>query len=246
VDTAGYTDSLFGLTSLLSIYYAPRIKDLPDQRLFFFDTKDSQAFANIGPLLSAKINMHVIKAQWDKIMELVAAVEQGLVPASRIQRKLQAAGNHNNLFRALQDLGRISKTIYLLHYLSDKDLRRQVERQLNKTEHYNSLAKIIFWGQKGEMRSAALEDQLNRASCLRLVAAIVILFNAAYLQSAVEHERALGKAITDDQLAHIFPTTTASINMLGEYTFHDELALITDINERPTIEPRFEQLDLGL
>lgn len=73
-----------------------------------------------------------------------------------------------------------------------------------------------------------------------------VILNAAYLQSAVQHEKALRKAITDDQLAHIFPTTTASINMLGEYTFHDEPALITDINELPTVEPRFEQLDLSL
>jgi hypothetical protein len=51
---------------------------------------------------------------------------------------------------------------------------------------------------------------------------------------------------TDEQLAHIFPTTTALINMLEEYTFHDEPALITDINELPTVEPWFEQLDLGL
>jgi TnpA family transposase len=73
----------------------------------------------------------------------------------------------------------------LLNYLGDQDLRHQVERQLNKTETYNSLANVLFWGQRGEMRLPALQDQLNRASCLRLVVALVILVNAAYLQAAV-------------------------------------------------------------
>lgn len=96
------------------------------------------------------------------------------------------------------------------------------------------------------MRLAALQDQLNRASCLRLVAAIVILFNAAYLQAAFEQERARGNPITDEQLGHIFPTATMHINLLGEYAFHDEPALATSVNELPLAEPPAEQLDLGL
>lgn len=246
VDTAGYTDTLFGLTALLSIFYAPRIKDLADQRLFYFDKADPKTYANVGPLLTAKINTHLIKAQWDRIIELVAAVEKGIVPASRILRKLQAAGEHNDLFRALQEVGRIAKTGYLLNYLSDEDLRRQVERQLNKSESYHSLVNLIFWGQRGEMRLAALQDQLNRASCLRLVAAVLMLFNAAYLQAAVKQERAKGHAITDEQLTHIFPTASAYITWLGEYSFRDEPTLATRINEVPISEPSTEQLDLGL
>lgn len=121
-----------------------------------------------------------------------------------------------------------------------------MERQLNKTETYNSLANTISWGQRGEMRLPTLQDQMNRASCLRLVAAIVILFNAAYLQAAFEQERTRGNPITNEQLAHIFPTTTMCINLLDEYSFHDEPALATNFNELPLAEPTAEQLDLGL
>ena len=96
------------------------------------------------------------------------------------------------------------------------------------------------------MRLAALQDQLNRASCLRLVAAIIMLFNAAYLQAAVKQERAKGGAITDEQLAHIFPTASAHINWLGDYSFRDEPTLMTRIGELPISEPSAEQLDFGL
>ena len=55
-----------------------------------------------------------------------------------------------------------------------------------------------------------------------------------------------GYAITDEQLAHIFPTLTAYINFLGEYSFHDEPALATRINDLPVPEPQAEQLGLDL
>jgi hypothetical protein len=83
VDTAGYTDVIFGLTSLLSIFYAPRIRDLADQRLFYFDKTEPATYTNVGPLLTTKINTHLIQTHWDQIVELAAAVEQGLTPASR-------------------------------------------------------------------------------------------------------------------------------------------------------------------
>lgn len=241
-DTAGYTDNLFGLTSLLSIFYAPRIKDLADQRLFYFDRPDTKTFEHVGRLLVAKINQHVVKTQWDRLIELATAVEQGLAPASRVLRKLEAAGEHHDLYRALQEVGRIAKTIYLLNYFSDVDLRRQVERQLNKMETYHSLADTIFWGQTGEMRLRALQDQLNRASCLRLVAAIVILFNAAYMQAAVRKLREVDYEITDEQLAHIFPMPTAHIGFLGDYSFRDEPSLATRVDDLPLPELQAEQM----
>ncbi len=37
------------------------------------------------------------------------------------------------------------------------------------------------------------------------------LFNAAYLQAAVKKLRAAGVVVTDDQLAHIFPTVSADM-----------------------------------
>ena len=101
----------------------------------------------------------------------------------------------------------------------------------------------LFWGHKGEMRLHDLRDQTNRASCLRLVAAIVILYNAAYLQAAVKCWRSIDQKVTDEQLAHIFPTSTTHIRFLGNYSFHDEPALATEINALPLLEPKSGQLE---
>jgi TnpA family transposase len=245
-DNAGYADQVFGLASLLSIFYAPRIKDLADQRLFYFDKNDKKTFNHIGRLLVAKANTHLIKARWDNVIDLVMAVEQGFTPAARVLRKLQAAGEHHDLYRALQELGRIAKTIYLLSYLTSPELRREVERQLNKGENYHSLAEAAAWGNKGEVRLRDLQALLNRASCLRLVTSIIILFNAAYLQAAADKWRVAGVEIPEAHLAHIYPTSTSRINFLGDYSFRDEASLATQIHQLPIAEPAAEQLDLVL
>ena len=82
-----------------------------------------------------------------------------------------------------------------------------------------SLVRALFVGQSGEIRLRDLEAQLNRASCLQLVAAMVITWNAAYLSAAVDRLRAEGMVITPDQLAHILPTMSEHINRLGRYKF---------------------------
>lgn len=227
-DTAGYTDNLFGLTWLLRIIYVPRIKDVSDCILYYFDKADVEKFKNIGPALTEGLNVKFIEQMWKQLIDLSVVVEAGQVPASRILRKLETAGSRNPLCRALREVGRAVKTIFLLNYFADADMRRSIHRQLNKTEHYNSLANLIFWHNKGEMNLAGLSDMRNRATCLRLAAAITILFNTAYMEAIVKVLRRAGWQISDAQLAHIFPTQTTHINFLGEYSFEDADELRTD------------------
>jgi len=243
-DNAGYTDNVFGIASLLSIFYAPRIKSLDETVLYCFDKQDKKRFEPVGQLLSAKLNTGVIEAQWDNLMRLVAACERGHTTVARVLRKLEAAGPRSDLYRALQEVGRIEKTVYITTYLTSPDLRRQVTRQLNKNESYHSLANALFWGQKGELRLRDLEDQRNRHSCLRLMAAVVILFNAAYLQASQAKWRSVGYDIPGEQLAHIYPIASGHIRMHGDFYFRNEAKLITKVGALPVREPDADDYDI--
>lgn len=93
-------------------------------------------------------------------------------------------------------------------------------------ESYHALVRSLFVGQAGEFRLPDLEAQINRASCLQLLAAMVITWNAAYLSAAVEKLRQEGAAITAEQLAHILPTMSEHINRLGRYEFDPTAAAV--------------------
>lgn len=132
-------------------------------------------------------------------------------------------------------MGKIEKTIFLLDYISDKALRRRVQRGLNKGESMNSLARAIFFGKRGELRERALNDQLQRASALSILINAISIWNTVYLSEAV---RVLMKTrpFPEYLLSHISPLGWSHINFLGEYKFN--LDHVPNLNNlRPLNQP---------
>src|SRR5665213_1277058 len=62
------------------------------------------------------------------------------------------------------------------------ELRRQVQRRLNKGEAKNALARAVFFNRLGELRDRRFENQRYRASGLNLVVAVIVLWNTTYLE----------------------------------------------------------------
>ena len=86
---------------------------------------------------------------------------------------------------ALRELGRIERTLFILDWLQNVDLRRRVQAGLNKGEARNALARPVFFNRLGEIRDRSFEQQRYRASGLNLVTAAIVLWNTVYLERAV-------------------------------------------------------------
>ena len=92
-----------------------------------------------------------------------------------------------------------------------------------------------------------LEAQLNRVSCLQLVTAMVITWNAAYLTAAVKKLEMDGMTITPEQLAHVLPAMSEHINRLGRYEFNPASDTIqTDLSTLPLRSPLMMADQLGM
>lgn len=248
VDTGGYQDTLWGACHLLGFSLEPRLRDIGDMRLFRMRRRVDE-FEHIRALFSAAINTRVIRENWDDVLRLMASICTGVVPASRVLRKLNAYHVESGLYKALREVGRIAKTSFLLDYFTRRAVRRRVQTGLNRPESVHSLARALFIGRLGEFRLQSLSAQLHRASCLQLVTAMVITWNAAYLSAAVGKLRAEGVTVTDEQLAHILPVMSGHINLLGRYEFDaTALAVQTDISALPlrSLNEIVEQLGLGI
>lgn len=63
--------------------------------------------------------------------------------ASLFIGKLQSFEQKNALFRALQEYGRLLKTIFILRYLNNEDYQRRIGRQLNKGERLHDLRRFL-------------------------------------------------------------------------------------------------------
>lgn len=150
-DTAGYTELMFALFDILGLSFSPRIRDLAEQRLYRTQTIDMSGFPRLKPYLKWTLNVPLNAAHWDEILRLAGSIKQGWVSASLIVQKLQAYPRQHPLMRALQEYGRLLKTIHILRWYSDKQNRRRLNRQLNKGEALHSLRSELFFANQGKV-----------------------------------------------------------------------------------------------
>jgi TnpA family transposase len=217
-DTHGYTTHVFGLCAALGFRFAPRIRDVFDQRLFTIG-RPEQDYGPFNQLLTDRINTRVITENWDEVLRVAGSIRHGTVSAALIMRKLAAYPRQNQIARALNEIGQLEKTIFILELLLDPQLRRRQERGLNDGEAVNSASRALFVGQRGEFRDRAYQDQVHRASCLHLLVAAIGAWTTPYLADAIAAHRAEGQDVPDKLLAHLSPIAWEPVNLLGQFTF---------------------------
>lgn len=217
-DTAGYTDLVFGLFDLTGLRFSPRIRDIADQRLWRMpDTRDDTPAAR---LLQHPIRTDRIVARWDDMLRVAATIRHGHLPASLLITRLQASARQNQLTQAIQEYGRIIKTISLLHYLHNTDHRRRIHTQLNKGESLHALRRDLFFANLGRLRHRTPADQDLQGECLTALTNAIICWNTVYTDAAVAHLRREGHDIDDHLVARLSPAGHEHVNFHGRYDFH--------------------------
>jgi TnpA family transposase len=214
-DTAGFTDHVFALMHLLGFRFAPRIRDLAEKKLYVPD--DRINYKAISSLVGGKINRRQIRTNWNEILRLATSISQGNVTASLILRKIGSYPRQNGLAVALKELGKIERTLFILDWLQDVELRRRVTAGLNKGEAKNALARAVFFNRLGEMRDRSFEHQRYRASGVNLVVAAIVLWNTVYLERAIHAIREHGGKIDERLFQNLSPLGWEHFNLTGDY-----------------------------
>lgn len=212
-DTLGFTDHVFFLCHGFGFRFMPRIRDLADRRLYVPNRRD--IYPALAPFIADPIRVAHIRAQWPEACRLVASIRRSDVTASLILRKLGSYPRQNGLALALRELGRIERTLFVLDWLLDPELRRRVAAILNKGELRNDLARAVCLNRLGEIRDRTLEAQRHRASGLNLVTAAIILWNTVYLDQAIGALQDQGRPFEAAWLQHISPVHWTHINLTG-------------------------------
>lgn len=222
-DTHGYSEIIFAITHLLGFTFAPRIKNLQDQRLYSFGKRKSYEAKGYKILPDANIQVDLIKEQWDEILRLIATLKLKETTASQLLKRLSSYSRQHPLYRALKAFGQIIKSIYILTYIDDMELRQAVEKQLNKMESANKFEKAVFYGNNQEFQQEIKEEQLIAEGCKRLIANAIILWNYLYISQKYEDAPSEEEQNTlISRLKQGSIVTWQHINLHGEFDFSDE------------------------
>ena len=151
---------------------------------------------------------------------MAGSLKLGLVQAGSLIRTLQTNDQPTRLARAVQELGRIIKSTYALHYIDDENERRRVLTQLNRHEGRQGLARTYSMASVANYASATARAKRTIVGGLGLVVNAIILSNTIYMDAALEQLRKEGYPIrVEDVVAAMPPTGNQHINMLGRYSF---------------------------
>lgn len=223
-DTHGYSEMIFATTHLLGISFAPRIKNFKDQQLYSFESPLELKTLGYKVLPQKRINTKIIQEQWDNILRLIATIKLKETTASQLFKRLSSYSRQHPLYRALKQFGRIIKTIFLLKYIDDVELRQMIEKQLNKLESSNKFGKAVFHGKNQEFQYSTKEEQLIADGCKRLIENAIICWNYLYLSQKV-HDSTSEKERKN--LIHTIMNGSVvvwqHINLQGEYDFSEEV-----------------------
>ncbi len=152
-------------------------------------------------------------------MRSAGSLKLGTMRASELIRSLLKSDKPSNLAKAIIDAGRINKILYLLNYINDEDYRRRILTQLNRGEERHSVARTIFYGQRGEMRKSYREGQEEQLGALGLVLNASVLWNTIYMESALNHLENQSVKVEDNLIQRLSPLLHQHINVLGHYSF---------------------------
>jgi len=216
-DTGAYTDTIFGIFHLLGYQFSPRLADIGGSRFWRVDGKAN--YGALDALAAQRINVALIAQHWEDLLRLAGSLKLGTVQAAGLIRTLQTKDRPTKLARALEELGRLIKTLYLLRFIDDEAYRRRILVQLNRGEGRHQLARIVFHGKRGELRQRYREGQEDQLGALGLVVNVIVLWNTIYMDAALDRLRAEGHDVRDEDVARLSPLGFDHINMLGRYAF---------------------------
>jgi TnpA family transposase len=220
-DTHGYTEILFALCHLLGFYFMPRIRDLKDQQLYRAE-KDNNNYGEFAPLLNKTADMDIVEEQWEAMIRVAISLKKRTAPAHVIVQRLINNYPSDRLSKAFTNLGRIIKTEYILRYLTDPELRKMVQLQLNKGEYRHKLPRWIFFANQGEFTTGDYEEIMNKASCLSLVSNSILYWNTIKINDIVGSLRQQGEMIEEETLSHISFLPYKHVLPNGTYFIEDQ------------------------
>lgn len=217
-DTQGQSTPVFGLAHLLGINLMPRIRNWKDLKLFRPVKK--ARYTHIDELFSESVNWEVIETHLPDMLRVVLSIEEGRITASTLLRKLGTYSRKNKLYVAMRELGRVVRTVFLLKYLSDPELRRTIQAATNKSEAFNKFIQWVSFGGGGLIAENDRDEQRKLIKYNHLVANCLIFHNV-YSLTGVLHDLAReGYEIEEEAVARLSPYLTEHINRFGKYTLN--------------------------
>ena len=218
-DTQAQSAPVYGLAFLLGIKLMPRIRNWKDLK-WFRPTAD-EVYQHIDDLFTKDaVDWDLIACHLPDMLQVAQSIRAGRISPSTILRKLGTASRKNKLYFAFRELGRVVRTMFLLEYISDDELRQSIQAAQNKCEGFNNFAQWAYFG-SDTIEDNVRDNQLKIIKYNHLIANLLIFHNCHTMTQALKELEAEGMQLTPELLAAFSPYRTHHANRFGMYELRE-------------------------
>jgi TnpA family transposase len=225
-DTQGQALPVYALAHLFGFDLMPRVRNWRD--LNFYRPCPRARYRHIDALFGEPgrnvIHWDLIETHYHDVMRVVLSIAEDKISSATLLRRLSTYSRRNNFYKAFREIGRVIRTVQLLRFLSDPQLRRRTTAETNKVESYNRFSSWCRFGNAGVIADNDPDEQEKILKFSTLLTNAVIFHTTVDMMTVIRELIAEGWTITSEDLAVLSPYLTARIQRFGVYAT-DEIAL---------------------
>jgi TnpA family transposase len=224
VDSHGQSEVAFAFCHLLGFQLLPRLKAIHLQRLYRPESGRPEAYEHLQPVLTRPIDWDLIRQQYDQMIKYTTALRLGTAETEAILRRFTRTNVQHPTYKALAELGKVIKTIFLCRYLHDENLRREIHEGLNVIEQWNGANDFVFFARRGELVSNRTEDHELSMLALHLLQNCMVYINTLMMQQVLARPHWAGR-LTPTDLRAVTPLIWEHVNPYGRFELDMETRL---------------------
>ncbi|HMU87553.1 MAG TPA: transposase, partial [Agitococcus sp.] len=226
-DSHGQSEVGFAFCYLLGFDLMPRLKNIGSQKLYIPEKGTAKQFASLKSILTRPINWSLIRQHYDEMVKYTTALKLGTAQAESILSRFTRHGVQHPTYKALAELGKAVKTIFLCQYIRSEALRQEINAGLNVVENWNSANSFIFYGDSSEITSNRLEDQELSVLSLHLLQLCLVYVNTLMIEEILK-EHTWFTSMHEADFRALTPLIYSHINPYGYFELDMDKRLSID------------------
>jgi TnpA family transposase len=158
----------------------------------------------------------MVRQQYDQMIKYTTALRLGTADTEAILRRFTKKNVQHPTYKAIAELGKAIKTIFLCRYLHAEPVRREIHEGLNVVEQWNGATDFVFFARRGEMVSNRREDHEISMLALHLIQNCMVYVNTLMIQTVLAQPHWQG-TLTPRDYAALTPLIWEHVNPYGRF-----------------------------